>query len=139
MSEANRYTSVQKEYLKAARELANHIVDRMREKESQLKAEEASSDAEKKARQNFENAKSAFGKARLKAKEGLLQTQDDGVMEQVNRSRTPVERNRLEAQKQDPDLYYEFIGESYIHGMMDGEALRKKFYSDLVDRTFELR
>ncbi|RDW67578.1 hypothetical protein BP6252_08974 [Coleophoma cylindrospora] len=36
-------------------------------------------------------------------------------------------------------FWYEFKGECYLHGMMDGEAIREKFYKDLRDRTFELR
>jgi len=39
----------------------------------------------------------------------------------------------------DERLYYEFNGECYIHGMMDGEALREKFYRQLPNRIFELR
>ncbi|RYN91971.1 hypothetical protein AA0120_g5639 [Alternaria tenuissima] len=46
---------------------------------------------------------------------------------------------------EDPDLdanrYYIFKGESYVHGFMDGEALRAKFYKEgtAEDRIFELR
>jgi hypothetical protein len=39
----------------------------------------------------------------------------------------------------DRNYFYEFLGESYIHGMMDGEALREKFYKDIQDNVFELR
>lgn len=35
--------------------------------------------------------------------------------------------------------WYKFQGECYLHGMMDGEAMREKFYKDLEDHTFELR
>ncbi|KAI0552995.1 heterokaryon incompatibility protein-domain-containing protein [Xylaria curta] len=47
--------------------------------------------------------------------------------------------NQREADKEDPYLYYGLIGDSYVHGLMDGEALRRKFYEDIADRTFELR
>ncbi|KAI0862667.1 heterokaryon incompatibility protein-domain-containing protein [Xylaria cubensis] len=47
--------------------------------------------------------------------------------------------NQREADKEDPYLYYGLIGDSYVHGLMDGEALRRKFYEDIPDRTFELR
>jgi hypothetical protein len=44
---------------------------------------------------------------------------------------------------QDPDArrYYIFKGESYVHGFMDGEALRAKFYKEkgAEDQVFELR
>jgi len=36
--------------------------------------------------------------------------------------------------------WYELVGECYLHGMMDGEAMREKFYDDSKkDKTFELR
>ena len=40
---------------------------------------------------------------------------------------------------QDPHSFYEFKGETYVHGMMDGEALRAKFYDEKPDIVFELR
>jgi hypothetical protein len=40
---------------------------------------------------------------------------------------------------EDPEVYYEFKGETYVHGMMDGEALRKKFYEKIAHVLFELR
>ena len=37
------------------------------------------------------------------------------------------------------DHWYEFKGECYLHGMMDGEAMREKLYKDLSETVFELR
>jgi Heterokaryon incompatibility protein (HET) len=37
------------------------------------------------------------------------------------------------------DHYHEFIGECYIHGMMDGEALRHQRIKGLLQQEFELR
>lgn len=37
------------------------------------------------------------------------------------------------------NFWYEFVGECYVHGMMDGEAMREKFYDEMIDKTFELR
>lgn len=37
------------------------------------------------------------------------------------------------------DHYYKFIGECYIHGMMDGEALRHQRIRKLQQQEFELR
>lgn len=42
-------------------------------------------------------------------------------------------------QKDPRNFWYEFKGECYLHGMMDGEAMREKFYKDLQDWEFELR
>ncbi|KAK4213362.1 heterokaryon incompatibility protein-domain-containing protein [Rhypophila decipiens] len=39
----------------------------------------------------------------------------------------------------DKKVYYEFKGEAYVHGMMDGEALRIKLYDNLKEVVFELR
>jgi hypothetical protein len=42
-------------------------------------------------------------------------------------------------QFEDSHYYYHVMGESYIHGMMDGEAIREKFSQKIQLRTFELR
>ncbi|KAI0099905.1 heterokaryon incompatibility protein-domain-containing protein [Nemania sp. FL0031] len=57
----------------------------------------------------------------------------------LKRSMTTYQENKITANKEGPLYYCEFIGESYLHGMMDGEALREKFYLDIADRVFELR
>lgn len=50
---------------------------------------------------------------------------------------TPVER---EDQDKDAGRFYFFKGESYVDGIMDGEAVRAKYYGDgAEDRMFELR
>lgn len=46
---------------------------------------------------------------------------------------------RKQAKEKDPYLFYKFIGESYIHGMMDGEAVRLHFNEGIPRRTFEIR
>lgn len=51
----------------------------------------------------------------------------------------PVEDTKREKEKEHRDFYYTFKGESYVHGLMDGDALREKFYSDIPVRVFELR
>ncbi|XDG03560.1 hypothetical protein ABKA04_003175 [Annulohypoxylon sp. FPYF3050] len=48
-------------------------------------------------------------------------------------------QNEEDARRMDPGRYYILMGESYVHGMMDGEALRKRFYGDIADQNFELR
>ena len=60
------------------------------------------------------------------------------------------EREKQQAPLQEPQYYYEFLGECYIHGMMDGEAVaRKARWTEpsrkdekarlYVDMIFELR
>jgi hypothetical protein len=49
------------------------------------------------------------------------------------------EKKVAKAKEEDPLLYYKFKGGCYINGMMDGEAMRKKFYEEIPDRVFELR
>lgn len=39
----------------------------------------------------------------------------------------------------DDRFYHIFNGESYVHGCMDGEAIRTNFYEATQERTFELR
>ncbi|KAI1177465.1 heterokaryon incompatibility protein-domain-containing protein [Nemania sp. FL0916] len=48
-------------------------------------------------------------------------------------------KNQADADEKDLFRYYHLVGDSYVHGMMDGEALRQKFYRDIPDQTLELR
>lgn len=54
--------------------------------------------------------------------------QDDGVQERKNK-----------AAEEDSYLHYTFIGEAYIHGMMDGEAVRLQINENIPKRMFEIR
>ncbi|KAJ2896259.1 hypothetical protein MKZ38_005713 [Zalerion maritima] len=65
-------------------------------------------------------------------------------MEQVNGNWIPERIKALDPNNKDSKdafLWHTFLGESYIHGMMDGKALRDKFYSqdEYSDCVFELR
>jgi Heterokaryon incompatibility protein (HET) len=63
------------------------------------------------------------------------------VPKPLQRSNT-VFLKRDKQQKADArDIYrhYEFLGEAYIHGMMDGEAVRQNFYKLKPDHIFEIR
>ncbi|KAL1878011.1 hypothetical protein Daus18300_002365 [Diaporthe australafricana] len=46
---------------------------------------------------------------------------------------------RYAAKEPDRENWYEFRGECYLHGMMDGEAISEKYHKRIVERTFELR
>jgi hypothetical protein len=50
-------------------------------------------------------------------------------------NRYPKIKDKDEGEK----VFYEFKGEAYVHGMMDGEALRSKFYWEIPDTLFEIR
>jgi hypothetical protein len=43
------------------------------------------------------------------------------------------------ANQRDPLRYYEFLGQLYIHRMMDGKAVWQKFYANKPDHIFEIR
>jgi hypothetical protein len=49
------------------------------------------------------------------------------------------ESRQKKANQRDPYRHYEFLGQAYIHGMMDGEAVRQKFYANKPDHVFEIR
>jgi hypothetical protein len=51
----------------------------------------------------------------------------------------PHRRNFERAREVDTKVYYEFKGECYLHGMMDGEAMRRKFYDGIPLEMLELR
>jgi hypothetical protein len=58
-------------------------------------------------------------------------------LEERSAQKMPAKIN--EEARQEHHLFYELKGETYVHGMMDGEALRKKFYKNLPDILFEVR
>lgn len=43
------------------------------------------------------------------------------------------------AEDEDKKWHYTFLGECYIHGMMDGEAIREFTDKKLCNQVFELR
>jgi hypothetical protein len=47
--------------------------------------------------------------------------------------------NAEKAKIEDIRSFYKFKGECYLHDMMDGEALRVKFFKEKADHLFELR
>ncbi|KAK6860702.1 hypothetical protein PG995_004338 [Apiospora arundinis] len=69
------------------------------------------------------------------------QSKDDGSSshESSDTVKTSLKEKSDEAKQEDPHLHYTFRGDCYLHGMMDGEAVREKFYGEFPDRIFELR
>ncbi|RYP54282.1 hypothetical protein DL768_000856 [Monosporascus sp. mg162] len=124
---------------------------RKTEWDEMMQAKQAAEDVLKKdakARATAEAAK--FGPSKRAIKTGGQVTSRNGENREGKDSRdeeapeknecqSTFERNKAEAKKEDPNRWYKFMGESYVHGMMDGEALREKFYKLTADRTFELR
>jgi hypothetical protein len=49
------------------------------------------------------------------------------------------EREKKETRQKDPFCHYTFLGEAYVHGMMDGEAVRQHIIEGLPERLFEIR
>lgn len=49
------------------------------------------------------------------------------------------QRRKEKAREEDAKVYYEFMGEAYIHGMMDGEAVRRQINEGEPTRMFEIR
>ncbi|KAL5380794.1 hypothetical protein DPSP01_007595 [Paraphaeosphaeria sporulosa] len=73
----------------------------------------------------------------------IVPTLDTELDEEISESESEGDSERKERQKKafemDPFRFYNFLGEAYIHGMMDGEAVREKFYKGKPDHIFELR
>lgn len=63
----------------------------------------------------------------------------DNEPRRMKRSTTTYEKKKLAAATRDPWRWYDFLGECYVHGMMDGEAIREQFNRQIVERKFELR
>ena len=70
-----------------------------------------------------------------KEKEEILKQNEED--EKPNQEEKEKKENK---KKFDRYHWYEFQGECYLHGMMDGEAVREKFYKqESKEHTFELR
>jgi hypothetical protein len=73
----------------------------------------------------------------------IVPNEDTELYEERSESESEGDTRRKERQdrafKMDPFRFYNFLGEAYIHGMMDGEAVREKFYKGKPDHIFELR
>ncbi|KAK8133188.1 hypothetical protein PG999_001361 [Apiospora kogelbergensis] len=69
------------------------------------------------------------------------QSEEDGRSSQEgpDPSENMFKKRAKKEQQDDLDHFYEFQGDCYLHGMMDGEAVREKFYGELLDKVFELR
>jgi hypothetical protein len=59
--------------------------------------------------------------------------------EAVGSNSTQGKRRQERANLVDPYWSYQFVGQAYVHGAMDGEAVRQKFYKNKPDHVFELR
>lgn len=66
---------------------------------------------------------------------------EDAAKEKEDEDET-IKRHKLRQRKakiRDPLRHYRFLDQAYIHGMMDGEAVRQKFYMGKPDHMFEIR
>jgi hypothetical protein len=57
----------------------------------------------------------------------------------VQREDKPDASDQKKKADDSESCYYEFIGECYVHGMMDGEAIEYQNFNQIKPRTFELR
>ena len=57
----------------------------------------------------------------------------------MTRTKISYQLKKRNAKKDDPENYYKFIEKLYVHGMMDGEATRTRFYDEEPDQEFEIR
>lgn len=64
---------------------------------------------------------------------------EKGDVRPLKRATTVFGEKQENAKMEDPQLWYEFRGECYLDGMMDGDALREKVHRQIPERTFELR
>ncbi|KAI1778833.1 heterokaryon incompatibility protein-domain-containing protein [Hypoxylon cercidicola] len=62
----------------------------------------------------------------------------EAEQEEQEESKKDKRESEDKKRKEDARRYYKLIGESYVHGMMDGDAMRKKFYERFPDQTLEL-
>lgn len=75
--------------------------------------------------------------------QGYEQNGRDGASETKQDAPDQMEDDRKskkkESMEEDPNVYYQFMGEAYIHGMMDGEAVRLHINEGIPRRMFEIR
>ncbi|ROW15353.1 hypothetical protein VPNG_02351 [Cytospora leucostoma] len=64
---------------------------------------------------------------------------EDGDKLQKEKEEKEREDRKNQAREEDPKMWYKFMGEAYIHGMMDGEAVRLQINEGIPMRMFEIR
>ncbi|KAL1599606.1 hypothetical protein SLS60_007409 [Paraconiothyrium brasiliense] len=75
--------------------------------------------------------------ARIKANSDLAKDKERREhLKQLDKNGGRKETGRF---KPDEDTFYVFKGESYVHGCMDGEAVRERFYRTEQEWIYELR
>lgn len=103
-------------------------------REEKARVEAAKADGEqlvKRRSRTIERAKSVQGEASTLANEAAEPKSGNTEPAHAADDAKPIE---------DPKhYYYEFIGECYIHGMMDGEAIKYQNDEDIKAQVFELR
>ena len=134
--EADRRTQKEREEQRTNRE--NDIkrlkkVQDARAKDRPAMAREKDAEKDAKAQDRDEKAKKKDAKAREK---------EEKAKEKEEKAKEKEEKEKKLRDWEDfEDKYYFFnlMGESYIHGMMDGDAIKEKFEHVIKERTFELR
>ncbi|KAJ4392345.1 hypothetical protein N0V93_005971 [Gnomoniopsis smithogilvyi] len=64
----------------------------------------------------------------------------EGHEKQANfKKRLEKKKRQSLADERDPFRHYKFLGEAYIHGMMEGEAVSQSFYKKKPEHLFEIR
>ncbi|KAK7749917.1 hypothetical protein SLS53_000499 [Cytospora paraplurivora] len=79
--------------------------------------------------------------------QGWTQAVGDEDSERLNKEKEKAKAKEEEerqdrknkAKEEDPKMWYELMGEAYIHGMMDGEAVRLQINEGIPLRMFEIR
>lgn len=84
-----------------------------------------------------DRAQKGTGKGHRKAEH--IQNGADSGQNGAEKDQKETEKDQRNAEKEDQKLWYKLHGEAYIHGMMDGEAIRERIMQGIPERLFEIR
>ncbi|KAI4862267.1 heterokaryon incompatibility protein-domain-containing protein [Hypoxylon rubiginosum] len=113
-----------REYIESGTKYVNAKLERLRENDS--------------IKHKVEVNDKSTGGGRGEKGEKREKEEDEEKGEDGEKGEDEAGKNKEKAKERDSRRYYQLIGESYVHGMMDGDALRKKFYEEIADQTLEL-
>jgi hypothetical protein len=106
------------------REKENQRMNGVKDNGEQKKKKKKNEKKEKRDKKDKKDGKSMNGKTKRDGKDEL---------DEEDESEESDEEDEV------PRYYYAFKGECYLHGSMDGEALRDAFYKDIQAQELELR
>src|SRR6266480_1368220 len=114
--------------------------DKEEEKQENEEEKEDKKEEEKREENGCETGEKNSGESVDSHDRSDYESDDETDSETEGKDKTMIKlQKQKRANEKDPYRHYQFLGEAYIHGKMDGDAVRRNFYKLKPDHLFEIR